>query len=171
MHVCPAERDMDGHCQKCGAEYHSTVECGIPLSTKAWNDRMEERLESAARRIMEAKMSYTIKDSGERVQFGSGMVRDTDAGKVDYALALDGPMFQRYAEHLTKGALKYEKRNWMKADDAAALERFRASALRHFLQWFRGDMDEDHAAAVIFNLNGAEYVRGRLSSEGGEGDK
>jgi hypothetical protein len=41
------------------------------------------------------------------------------------------------------------------------LERFRASAVRHFVQWLQGATDEDHAAAVIFNLNGYEYVRGR----------
>ena len=30
-------------------------------------------------------------------------------------------------------------------------------------QWLAGESDEDHAAAIIFNLNGAEHVRGRLS--------
>jgi len=103
-----------------------------------------------------------IKDSGKRQEFGGGMVRDTTEGKTDFTLALDGPMFQRYAEHLTKGAQKYEKRNWMKADDQEALDRFRESALRHLMQWLRGDRDEDHAAAVWFNINGAEYVRAKL---------
>lgn len=83
------------------------------------------------------------------------------AGKVDYTLVLDGPMLERWAEHLTKGAEKYAARNWMLAEGEAELERFRQSAFRHFLQWMRGDVDEDHAAAVVFNLNGAEYVKGR----------
>ena len=93
------------------------------------------------------------------------MVRDTTEGKTDYSLALDGPMFERYAEHLTKGAQKYAKRNWMKASGEAEYERFKESALRHFLQWLRGDRDEDHAAAVWFNVNGAEYVRERMLDE------
>jgi len=101
---------------------------------------------------------FAVKDSGERQQFDSGMVRDTTEGKTDFTLALDGPMFERYAIHLTKGAKKYAKRNWMQASGEAELERFRESALRHFLQWLRGDRDEDHAAAVWFNINGAEYV-------------
>lgn len=99
-----------------------------------------------------------IKDSGARTTFDSGMVRDVADGKIDYSLALDGPMFKRYAEHLTNGAKKYSKRNWMKARGQAELDRFRESALRHFMQWVNGDTDEDHAAAVIFNLNGYEFV-------------
>lgn len=90
--------------------------------------------------------------------FESGMVRDTVEGKVDFSLILDGPMLDRWAAHLTKGAIKYEARNWMKAAGTAEHERFRVSALRHFLQWMRRERDEDHAAAVYFNINGAEYV-------------
>ena len=109
--------------------------------------------------------AFQIKDSGERMEFSSGMVRDVTEDKIDYSLALDGPMFKRYAIHLTNGAKKYNKRNWMKAAGQEEYERFRESALRHFLQWFFGDRDEDHAAAVLFNINGAEYVKEKLSSE------
>jgi hypothetical protein len=49
----------------------------------------------------------------------------------------------------------------MKAQSVEELERFRMSAARHFEQWLRGDTDEDHAAAVFFNINGAEYTRSR----------
>ena len=101
-------------------------------------------------------------DSGKRQQFDSGMVRDVTDDKIDYSLALDGPMFKRVADHLTKGAKKYAKRNWMKADGQAEADRFRESALRHFLQWYNGELDEDHAAAVYFNINGYEYVRGKI---------
>ena len=102
---------------------------------------------------------FQVKDSGQRMEFDSGMVRDTTEGKVRFDLAFDGPMFARWAEHLTKGAEKYDARNWMKAQGTAELDRFRESALRHFVQWYYGDVDEDHAAAVFFNINGAEYVR------------
>jgi hypothetical protein len=106
--------------------------------------------------------AFTIKDSGERQQFDSGMVRDVTDDKIDYTLALDGPMFKRLAIHLTKGAQKYAKRNWMKARGQAELDRFKESATRHFMQWLNGDTDEDHAAAVLFNINGAEYVKERF---------
>lgn len=104
---------------------------------------------------------FQVKDSGARQQFDSGMVRDVTTGKVDYSLVLDGPMFERWAAHMTRGAEKYSKRNWMQADGDAELQRFRESAFRHFLQWLRGDTDEDHAAAVFFNINGACYVQER----------
>lgn len=108
---------------------------------------------------------FTVKDSGERKQWPSGMRRDTDDTKVRWDLVFDGPMLRRYAEHLTKGAVKYEPRNWMKASSQEERDRFRASAARHFAQWMAGDKDEDHAAAVMFNLTGYEYVEERLRAQ------
>jgi len=109
---------------------------------------------------------FVVKDSGVREQFDSGMVRDTAEGKTNFALVLDGPMFWRWATHLTKGAVKYAARNWMKARGDAELERFKESAFRHFMQWYNGEEDEDHAAAVFFNINGAEYVRNLQKLDG-----
>lgn len=113
-------------------------------------------------------MSFETKDSGKREEFSGGMKRDTQEGKTLWHLTFDGPLFQRWAELLTRGAEKYDEGNWMKAEGDAELQRFRASAFRHFMQWFRGDGDEDHAAAVVFNLNGAEYVKGNLAWLGDE---
>ena len=112
-------------------------------------------------------MNYSVKDSGQRQQFDSGMVRDTDANKIDYTLVLDGPMFERWAAHLTKGAGKYAPRNWMLASGDAEYQRFRQSAFRHFLAWMQGETDEDHGAAVVFNINGAEFVKAKA----GEADR
>ena len=111
---------------------------------------------------------FEVKDSGARASLGGGMVRDTEEGKVDYTLIMDGPMYDRWAVHLTRGAIKYAKRNWMQIaaatpeEQVAALERFERSAARHLRQYLAGHRDEDHAAAVFFNLNGAEYVRDLL---------
>ena len=107
---------------------------------------------------------FTIKDSGERVAFASGMVRDIASDKIDWHRTADGPMLKRWAVHLTKGKNKYNDvkpgvPNWTLAAGDEEYERFRQSAYRHFMAWFYGERDEDHAAAVIFNLNGAEYVR------------
>lgn len=103
--------------------------------------------------------SFVITDSGAREQFDSGMVRDTEDGKLDYSLVLDGPMLKRWAAHLTKGAKKYAPRNWMKAAGQAEYDRFKRSFLRHAIAYLEGERDEDHAAAMIFNINGMEYVR------------
>jgi hypothetical protein len=130
------------------------VETSVPmLIDKDTYSRLIDRLEAPI---------FTVKDSGQRQEFESGMVRDTTTGKVDYSLCFDGPMFERLAEHLTKGAEKYEARNWMKASGEEELTRFKTSAIRHFMQWMRGERDEDHAAAVFFNINGYEYVKEKL---------
>lgn len=109
-------------------------------------------------------MSFTIKDSGARETFTSGMQRDTQKGKLLYRLVRSGPMLLRWVRHLTGGAEKYDRDNWMKAEGQVELDRFLDSAERHFAQWMAGEVDEDHAAAVFFNINGAEYVRSRMSS-------
>lgn len=111
---------------------------------------------------------FVIKDSGARQSFQSGMVRDTQDGKADFTRTLDGPMFDRWAMHLTKGEKKYPDvtpgvPNWTLAAGTEELIRFKKSAFRHFRQWLRGDTDEDHAAAVFFNINGAEYVKEKLA--------
>lgn len=111
---------------------------------------------------MNSTENFVTKDSGKRQTFESGMVRDVQTDKTLYHLTTSGPMFERWAELLTRGALKYGDDNWLLAAGDAELARFRASAFRHFMQWFRGDTDEDHAAAVFFNINGAEYVKERL---------
>lgn len=106
--------------------------------------------------------SFEMKESGERKTFGSGMQRDVDTGKLDYTLVFDGPLVDRVAAHLTAGARRYSPRNWMRASTTEERDRFMESAARHFRQWLRGDRDEDHFAAVVFNMNGYEYVRDRL---------
>jgi hypothetical protein len=108
---------------------------------------------------------FTIKDSGQRKQFDGGMVRDTDEGKINYLLTRDGPMLKRWAIHLTKGAVKYAKRNWMLAAGEAELDRARESAVRHFEQWLAGEQDEDHASATYFNINQVEYIKARLANQ------
>ncbi len=108
-------------------------------------------------------MTFTTKDSGQRQEFASGMKRDVTTGKTLWHLVASGPMLKRWAELLTRGAEKYDADNWMKADGEAEQKRFKESAFRHFMQWYSGDTDEDHGAAVMFNINGAEYVKDKLS--------
>ena len=110
---------------------------------------------------------FTIKDSGEREQYDSGMVRDTEADKTDFTNLLHGPMLVRWAEHLTRAKSKYPDvspgvPNWTQAEGPEEYHRYRRSAYRHFLPWLNGDIDEDHAAGVMFNMNGAEFVLDKM---------
>jgi hypothetical protein len=111
--------------------------------------------------------SYETKDSGKRVEFATGMQRDITDGKPRFdlitplGLAFDDQMLTRWARLMARGAAKYTDRNWEKSSTPEELERFRQSAFRHFMEWFCGLDDEDHAAAVLFNISGAEYVKCR----------
>jgi hypothetical protein len=95
----------------------------------------------------------------------SGAVRSSTEGKIDYSHLFDGPMADRYAKHMTEAAKTKGKKNWMKAHTEEDLERFIDGALRHMRQWYRGDTDEDHAAAIIFNIIGAEHVKEQLDEQ------
>ena len=118
---------------------------------------------------------YITKDSGEKVKFETGMQRDTDKGKTRYDLVVPrnskNYMLKRWAELLTRGAEKYEARNWEQARTQDELDRYRESAFRHFIQWYDGVDDEDHAAAVFFNIQGCEYVSERLREKENESKK
>lgn len=106
---------------------------------------------------------FGLKDSGARQSFSSGMVRDTTEGKTNFLNVRFGPMLRRWATHLTKGRQKYPDvapgtPNWTLAAGVEEYLRAKESAARHFEQWLTGNRDEDHAAAVFFNINLAEYV-------------
>lgn len=94
----------------------------------------------------------------------SGTLRSDRTGKIDYLLVRDGPLYERWAKHLSDWAgPRGGKRNWMKAHTQEDLDRFRESLLRHVEQLLAGvDDGEDHAAAIAFNLNGILYVEGKL---------
>lgn len=113
---------------------------------------------------------FITKDSGERIEFTSGMVRDTNEGKARHELLfpLDVPykaqFLTRVAELLARGSVKYEARNWEQAAGQEELDRFKESALRHMIQWVSGETDEDHAAAVVFGLLGYETTKWKLDN-------
>jgi hypothetical protein len=54
-----------------------------------------------------------------------------------------------YSKHMEEGQKKYGPNNWCKG---IPLERYVDSALRHFMKVLRGDVDERHDRAVIWNL-------------------
>lgn len=110
-------------------------------------------------------------DSGEREEYPSGMHRDTQAGKPRFDLLrpqgipYPDQFLTRCAQLMARGAEKYGDRNWELANSEAELERFKASAERHLNQWLSGESDEDHAAAVFFNIMAAETVLWGIARE------
>lgn len=112
---------------------------------------------------------YITKDSGSRKEYDSGMRRDIQDGKPRYdlisPLGCKEPMMKRWAQLMERGATKYGERNWELANSDEELTRFKASAFRHFMQWFYGDIDEDHASAVFFNIQAAEFLKEKLNGK------
>lgn len=119
---------------------------------------------------------YTIKDSGTRLNFDSGMLRDSDSTKARFDLLIpegvpyDKQLLNRFAMHLMSGAKKYDFRNWEKANSQAELDRFKESALRHMMQWICGETDEDHASAILFNVMGYETTLYKINKANITGD-
>ena len=147
-------------CQYCGCDPEANHKC--ERHTAEFAERMTTLMEPQKLNQQPQGQNWTIKDSGTRKTFAGGMQRDVTEGKTDYLLVRDGPMFERWAIHLTNGAKKYDKRNWLKGVGLEELDRAKESATRHFEQYIRGDSDEDHAAAVFFNINQIEYLKGKL---------
>lgn len=53
------------------------------------------------------------------------------------------------AKHFEDGAEKYGENNWQKGIPAKC---YMDSALRHYLKWHKGDTDEPHDRAFVWNL-------------------
>lgn len=67
--------------------------------------------------------------------------------------------WKRVAELMTRGAEKYGEENWKLGKGADTSARYKKSLNRHLKQWLMGDREEDHAAAVAFNINGIIYTQ------------
>lgn len=114
---------------------------------------------------------FITKDSGEREQYESGMQRDTESGKPRFDLMIpEGVPFEeqlltRFAMLLSRGAEKYDARNWERGDSEKEIDRAKSSGFRHFMQWICGEIDEDHAVAVIFNIMVVETIKRKIERE------
>lgn len=59
------------------------------------------------------------------------------------------------AKHYSDGCKKYSERNWEKG---IPLHCYIDSGVRHYLKWLRGDLDEPHERAFVWNLLGAHWT-------------
>lgn len=115
--------------------------------------------------------NFQTKDSGKRIDYPSGMRRDIQEGKPDFALIMaeelpyEEQLLTRWAALMQRGAEKYGERNWEKANSKDELRRFWKSAFRHFIQAMCGLTDEDHFAAVLFNLNAIVFLQWKMRQE------
>lgn len=90
----------------------------------------------------------------------SGFQRDSGETKVRYDL-IPLEMLERLAIHYTNGGRKYGFNNWRRANSGEEFARFQQSAWRHFVAWQRGESNEDHAMALVWNIFAYEYLRSK----------
>ena len=90
----------------------------------------------------------SVQDSGERKQFSTGAQRDTNTGKGAWSLL---PFYSllRLAIHYENGAKKYGRHNWKKG---MPLAQYLDAADRHLHKYMDGMRNEDHLAAVAWNV-------------------
>lgn len=80
-------------------------------------------------------------------------------GKVEYLYRSLSYFARRYdnvydmllevAKHFEEGALKYGENNWQKGLPVSC---YVDSSVRHYLKWMRGDDDENHDRAFVWNV-------------------
>lgn len=58
-------------------------------------------------------------------------------------------MFLEVAKHFEEGSAKYGEHNWQKG---IPVHSFIDSAIRHYMKWLRGDKDEPHDRAFVWNI-------------------
>lgn len=114
---------------------------------------------------MQPPVRYVTKDGGSRHTYASGNVREPSQGKSRFDLLIPAgvpyreQILTRFADLMARGAEKYSDRNWENANSEEEEARFQEAAFRHFMQWFTGEDDEDHAAALMFNVMAYETTR------------
>lgn len=64
-------------------------------------------------------------------------------------------MFLDVAVHYAEGAKKYSENNWKLGINTKS---YVDSAVRHGLKWLRGDKDENHDLAFVFNIIGCIWT-------------
>ena len=87
-------------------------------------------------------------------KFETGAQRDSDLSKPRMSLIPHAELI-RVMDHYRKGGEKYGMNNWKQGMTTSV---FYDSAQRHLLKWWQGDTDEDHMAAVVWNVLGAMWT-------------
>lgn len=116
--------------------------------------------------VHESTLFAAVVDSGERREFTTGARRDMGKGKGRFDLVPFYSLF-RLAIHYENGSVKYGDNNWQKG---MPLRQYLDSAGRHLYKYLGGMRDEDHMAAVAWNIFGYMWTEneiraGRLPKE------
>lgn len=113
---------------------------------------------------------YVTKDSGKLFESPDGMVRDTSEGKPQFTLMFpkgipfEDQLMTRVADLYHRGGVKYGPRNWEKSSTEEALAKHEDCLMRHVVKYLLGvDDGEDHAAAIVWNVNAVDLTRYKIA--------
>ena len=101
---------------------------------------------------------FELKDTGNRRIFETGAQRDAGPGK-GYFHCLPFVAMESLAKLYEAGAVKYGRDNWKRG---IPLNCYLDSMLRHALKLAEARVDEDHAAAVMWNAAGFVWTAGEI---------
>lgn len=113
--------------------------------------------------VKDILFSYVDHNSSEFLKCIYDFIVDRDCSHLHVALLQfcaerDWDFFTAILQvsiHYEQGALKYGERNW---EHGIPLHSYIDSGVRHYLKWKRGDDDEPHDRAVIWNILGALWT-------------
>lgn len=88
-----------------------------------------------------------LKSSGEKRKFATGAVRDSANDKPRMEL-LPLDLLMDLSDWYAAGAAKYGDNNWLRGQPQSAIV---GSMLRHLTKLLRGDTDERHDLALVWN--------------------
>ena len=120
-----AMREIDETKGRCDLVYNTAWSV---VTSDAFYDYMESFVRSGERQYVYAAVDYVVNTAFDH----------------DYNTA-----YLEVSQHYAEGAKKYADRNMEKGLPWHSMV---DSALRHYTKWCRGDDDEPHARAVIWNL-------------------
>lgn len=106
-------------------------------------------------------VSKILKNINQYIQYGHTTHLEL-AITYFVGLAYSGNMYTailEVAKHYEEGCNKYGERNWEKG---IPIHCYLDSAVRHLLKWLRGDDDEPHDRAFIWNMLGAIWTHTHL---------
>jgi dATP/dGTP diphosphohydrolase len=99
-------------------------------------------------------------------EFLSGAIRDSDENKEDYIESISWLTMKRYAFYMKKQEVKYGRGNWKKG---IPIEEYEKSLMRHLQKYLvnkyddgEEELDIDHLAAALFNLQGLIHEEEKL---------
>lgn len=117
---------------------------------------------------------FEVKDSGKKAEYSDGMRRDTTDGKPRFDLMYprdipyDEQLLTRVAMQYQRGGVKYGDRNWEKSSSKESLAHHEAALMRHVIKYLTGTEDgEDHAAAIVWNVNAVDLTRRNIARKSG----